>query len=134
MNRREYLAASAGVVVPGAAGELAPIPDGGRNVDERDTRWVKYAPASVGTLKIDPCTYVEMDAVSSDLESRIEIHPSDRNAVNLQFKTTGEVEGQELQASSITQLTADQAEALADALLEAAEGARFEADQYEGGE
>ena len=139
MNRREFLEASAAIgsgsvaadTLPESVDDLTPRTDGGRNVDERDTRWKKFAPTSVGTIKIDPYTYVELDATPAELETEIQIHPSDPDTVYLQFSTTGTTDGQDVRASSISKLTADQADALADALVEAAEGARLEAEGAE---
>lgn len=93
-------------------------------VDDRDDRWTKFAPASVGMLKLEPYVHVELDTIAADLETRIELHPSSPGEVNIGFSTAGTTDGNELRAGSITKLSPDQAEALAAALLECAEGAR----------
>lgn len=134
MNRRQFLATGGALgaaslatgAVPGDPNELSPR-DGDRDVDQRDTRWKKFAPTSVGTIIIPPHIRVELETVAEELETRVQLHSPDPNTVYLSH-TVKDFDGENsIRTGGITELTADQADALAESLHDCAEIAREEA-------
>ena len=94
----------------------------------RDTKWVKFAPASVGTVKLEPFTHVDLEGVVSDLEVRIQLHPSDPGKVNVGFTVSGSKNGNGVHTGAIANLSPEQAEELAESLTECVAAAVSEPD------
>jgi len=98
--------------------------DSNTNPNQRDTRWKKFAPVSVATVELAPYIYNDLEDYVDNLETRIQLHRTDPGAVYLGFTITGDKDENDVHLGGITILSPQQADALADALLECAESAR----------
>jgi len=130
MNRRQFIGTGGGAAfgsdpeLPDTVDELASVTDGGADADPRDTRWKKFAPVAVATVELEPYIYNALEHSVDNLETRVELHPTRPGIVKLGFTITGDKDGNDVHLGGITDLSPEQADELADALLECAESAR----------
>jgi len=88
---------------------------------EDDTHWAKSAPTPITTFELGDLLRI-IDYADGRVEH--EVRPSDPGTVNLETNFSGEREGTPIRHGGIAELTPDQAEALAAALVEGAGQAR----------